>query len=88
MPITTVMRIRAEYGCIGVPTLNFFRACQSLIRWGLVTIWITMQAGADLPLVARRAEFAMLTGAIEAAGCGRGEAVLLSGEAGVGKPAC
>ena len=41
--------------------------------------------GADLPLVARRAELAILTGAIEAARCGRGEAVLLSGEAGVGK---
>jgi AAA ATPase domain len=41
--------------------------------------------GADLPLVARRAELAMLTGAIEAAKCGRGEAVLLTGEAGVGK---
>jgi hypothetical protein len=41
--------------------------------------------GADLRLVARRAELAMLTGAIEAAKCGRGEAVLLTGEAGVGK---
>jgi DNA-binding CsgD family transcriptional regulator len=41
--------------------------------------------GADLPLVARRAELAMLTGAIEAAKCGRGEVMLLSGEAGVGK---
>ncbi len=41
--------------------------------------------GADLPLVARRAELAILTGAIEAARCGRGEAVLLTGEAGVGK---
>jgi DNA-binding CsgD family transcriptional regulator len=41
--------------------------------------------GADLPLVARRAELAMLAGAIEAAKCGRGEAVLLIGEAGVGK---
>jgi predicted ATPase len=40
---------------------------------------------ADLPLVARRAELAKLTGAIEAAKCGRGEAVLLTGEAGVGK---
>ena len=41
--------------------------------------------GTDLPLVARRAELAILTGAIEAARCGRGEAVLLTGEAGVGK---
>jgi predicted ATPase len=41
--------------------------------------------GADLPLIARRAEFAILTGAIEAVACGRGEAVLLTGEAGVGK---
>jgi DNA-binding CsgD family transcriptional regulator len=41
--------------------------------------------GADLPLVARRAELAVLTGAMEAAKCGRGEAVLLTGEAGVGK---
>ena len=28
--------------------------------------------GADLPLIARRAELAILTGAIEAAKCGRG----------------
>jgi DNA-binding CsgD family transcriptional regulator len=41
--------------------------------------------GADLPLIARRAELAILTGAIEAAKCGRGQAVLLTGEAGVGK---
>ena len=41
--------------------------------------------GADLPLVARRAELTLLTGAIEATRCGRGEAVLLTGEAGVGK---
>jgi DNA-binding CsgD family transcriptional regulator len=41
--------------------------------------------GADLPMVARRAELTLLTGAIEAARCGRGEAVLLTGEAGVGK---
>jgi hypothetical protein len=41
--------------------------------------------GADLPLIARRAELAILAGAIEAARCGRGEAVLLTGEAGVGK---
>jgi len=41
--------------------------------------------GADLRLVARRAELAMLTGAIEAAKCGRGEVMLLTGEAGVGK---
>jgi predicted ATPase/DNA-binding CsgD family transcriptional regulator len=41
--------------------------------------------GADLPLVARGAELAVLTGAIEAAKDGRGEAVLLTGEAGVGK---
>lgn len=41
--------------------------------------------GGDLPLVARRAEIAILAGAIEAAKCGRGEAVLLTGEAGVGK---
>jgi predicted ATPase len=38
-----------------------------------------------LPLIARRAELAILTGAIEAAGRGRGDAVLLTGEAGVGK---
>jgi hypothetical protein len=44
--------------------------------------------GADLPLIARRAELALLISAIEAAKCGRGEAVLLTGEAGVGKPAC
>ena len=41
--------------------------------------------GADLPLVGRRAELAVLTRAIEAAKCGRGEAVLLTGEAGIGK---
>ncbi len=41
--------------------------------------------GADLPLIARRAELAILTGALEAAKCGRGEAVLLTGEAGIGK---
>ncbi len=41
--------------------------------------------GADLPLVARGAELAILTGAIEAAKSGRGDAVLLTGEAGVGK---
>ena len=39
----------------------------------------------DLPLVARRAELALLTGAIEAARRGQGKAVLLTGEAGVGK---
>jgi DNA-binding CsgD family transcriptional regulator len=41
--------------------------------------------GADLPLVSRRAELAVLIGAIDAASAGRGEAVLLTGEAGVGK---
>jgi DNA-binding CsgD family transcriptional regulator len=41
--------------------------------------------GADLPLVSRRAELAVLIGAIDAALGGRGEAVLLTGEAGVGK---
>ena len=41
--------------------------------------------GPDLPLIARRAELATLTGAIEATRRGRGEAVLLAGEAGVGK---
>lgn len=41
--------------------------------------------GADLPLVARRAELAVLTGAVAAAKGGRGEAVLLIGKAGVGK---
>ncbi|MFL6044292.1 MAG: ATP-binding protein [Propionibacteriaceae bacterium] len=41
--------------------------------------------GEDLPLVARRAELATLTGAIDAAKYGRGEAVLLTGEGGVGK---
>jgi predicted ATPase len=41
--------------------------------------------GADLPLIARRAELATLTGAIEAAKRGRGEAMLLTGEAGLGK---
>jgi hypothetical protein len=45
----------------------------------------TVGADLDLPLVARHAELAKLTGAIEAAKCGRGEAVLLTGEAGVGK---
>src|SRR5215211_8423284 len=43
----------------------------------------TVSAG--LPLVARRAELAMLTGAIDAAKCGRGQALLVTGEAGVGK---
>ena len=41
--------------------------------------------GADLPLIARRGELAILTGAIEAAKSGRGDAVLITGEAGVGK---
>jgi DNA-binding CsgD family transcriptional regulator/tetratricopeptide (TPR) repeat protein len=41
--------------------------------------------GAELPLVSRRTELAVLTGAIDAALGGRGEAVLLTGEAGVGK---
>jgi MoxR-like ATPase len=41
--------------------------------------------GADLPLVSRSTDLAVLTGAIEAATRGRGEAVLLTGEAGVGK---
>ena len=41
--------------------------------------------GADLPLVARRAELTLLTGAIEATRRGQGDAVLLTGEAGVGK---
>ena len=41
--------------------------------------------GADLPLVARRAELAILTGAIQATRRGQGDAVLLTGEAGVGK---
>ena len=41
--------------------------------------------GTDLPLIARRAELAILTGAIEATRRGQGEAVLLTGEAGVGK---
>jgi predicted ATPase len=40
--------------------------------------------GADLPLVARRAELTLLTGAIEAIRRGQGDAVLLTGEAGVG----
>jgi predicted ATPase len=41
--------------------------------------------GAELPLVSRGTELAVLTGAIDAAVAGRGEAVLISGEAGVGK---
>ena len=41
--------------------------------------------GSDLPLVARSAELAILIGAIEATRRGRGEAVLVTGEAGVGK---
>jgi hypothetical protein len=39
-------------------------------------------------LVARSAELAILTGAIEATRRGRGEAVLLTEEAGLGKPVC
>ena len=39
----------------------------------------------DLPLIARRAELAILTRAIEATRRGQGDAVLLTGEAGVGK---
>jgi AAA ATPase domain len=39
----------------------------------------------DLPLVARGADLAILTGAIEAAKSRRGEAMLFTGEAGVGK---
>jgi hypothetical protein len=41
--------------------------------------------GAELPLVSRHTELAVLTGAIDAARGGRGEAALLIGEAGVGK---
>lgn len=41
-----------------------------------------------MPLVARRAELAILTGAIEATRRGRGDAVLLTGEAGWEKPVC
>ena len=85
MLITTVLRIRDEYGSkesqhgfpLRSPTLNTLGFGSDLDHNATV--------GADLPLVARRAELAMLTGAIEAAKCGRGEAVLLTGEAGVGK---
>jgi predicted ATPase len=41
--------------------------------------------GVDLPLVSRSTELAVLTDAIDAATRGQGEAVLLTGEAGVGK---
>jgi DNA-binding CsgD family transcriptional regulator len=41
--------------------------------------------GADLPLVSRGTELGALRAAIDAASAGRGEAVLLTGEAGVGK---
>lgn len=85
MLITTVMRIRGEYGCIRFPTL--IPSCLPVLN----TLGFgrdldhNATVGADLPLVARRAELGMLTGAIEAAKCGRGKAVLLTGEAGVGK---
>jgi DNA-binding CsgD family transcriptional regulator len=47
---------------------------------------MTMQSvGAELPLVSRRTELAVLIGTIDAAVGGRGDAVLVTGEAGVGK---
>jgi hypothetical protein len=56
------------------------------IGWGQDAICTTMQnVGAELPLVSRRAELAVLAGAIYTAMGGRGEAVLIIGEAGVGK---
>jgi predicted ATPase len=83
--IATVMRIRSEYGSIGVPTrVSFCWLDLDALGFG-ADLDENATVGADLPLVARRAELAILTGAIEATRRGQGEAVLLTGEAGVGK---
>jgi predicted ATPase len=59
---------------------------QSEFGWGQPEICTTMQnVGVELPLVSRRTELAVVTDAIDAAVDGRGQAVLITGEAGVGK---
>ena len=88
MLIATVMRIRSGYGSIGVPTrVSSCSLGTSALGYG-GDLDQNATVSTDLPLVARRAELAILTAAIEATRRGRGEAVLLTGEAGVGKPVC
>ena len=85
MLIATVMRIRSGYGSIGVATqVSSGSLGTSALGYG-GDLDQNATVSTDLPLVARRAELALLTDAIETARRGRGEAVLLTGEAGVGK---
>ena len=85
MLIATVVRIRGGYGSIEFPTLVFFVIARPQSVGVRRRSGSECNVGSDLPLVARRAELAILTGAIEATRRGQGEAVLLTGEAGVGK---
>jgi len=65
--IATVMRIRSGYGSIGVPTRvsSGSLGTRALGYGGDLDQNATVST--DLPLVARRAELALLTGAIETA---------------------
>ena len=55
-------------------------------RWSYAAESATMLwVGSQLPLVARHAELAVLTGAVDCLGDGVGDAVLVTGESGVGK---
>ena len=80
-----MLRIRGGYGSIGFPTRVFFVIARPQCVGVRRRSGSECSVGPDLPLIARRAELATLTGAIEATRRGRGEAVLLTGEAGVGK---
>lgn len=80
-----MLRIRGGYGAIGFPTRVFSVIARPQCVGVRRRSGSECSVGPDLPLIARRAELATLTGAIEATRRGRGEAVLLTGEAGVGK---